>query len=82
MLIYKDPVKKKVYLALRAHEILDEFMKEEEEYYKKNKVPEVLWRPEYAKYMLESTPGEPFGADLEGLTAIEENMKLRFIYIG
>lgn len=36
-----------------------------------------LWRPEYAGYMVEGTPGSPFGGLLAHLNLVEANMKLR-----
>lgn len=39
--------------------------------------PEALWRPEYGRFMLEGTPGKPYGATFRDLTKVEENMKRR-----
>ncbi|XP_072029368.1 glutamate--cysteine ligase catalytic subunit-like [Amphiura filiformis] len=36
-----------------------------------------LWRPEYAAYMVEGTPGKPYGCLHAYLNTIESNMKLR-----
>lgn len=36
-----------------------------------------MFHPEYGRYMLESTPGAPYGASLKDLLTVEENMKLR-----
>lgn len=37
-----------------------------------------LWRPEYAGYMVEGTPGSPFGGLMAHLNLVEANMKLRY----
>ncbi|SAL96298.1 hypothetical protein [Absidia glauca] len=42
-----------------------------------NQAPEALWRPEYGRYMLESTPGLPYGASFIDLVKVEDNMKQR-----
>lgn len=39
--------------------------------------PEALWRPEYGRYMLESTPGLPYGATFRDLVKVETDMKGR-----
>jgi len=36
-----------------------------------------VFHPEYGRYMLESTPGAPYGANLEALLSVEGNMKFR-----
>ena len=38
-----------------------------------------LWRPEYAAYMVEGTPGKPYGGLMAHLNTVEANMKLRFV---
>jgi len=35
------------------------------------------WKPEYAKYMIEGTPGLPYGSKLVDLLKVEKNMNLR-----
>lgn len=37
-----------------------------------------VFHPEYGRYMLESTPGAPYGATLEDLLSVEGNMKFRY----
>lgn len=39
--------------------------------------PAALWRPEYGRYMIEGTPGLPYGATFRDLVDVEDNMKLR-----
>lgn len=36
-----------------------------------------LWRPEYAAYMIEGTPGTPYGSSLAALNKVESNMRRR-----
>ena len=36
-----------------------------------------LWRPEFASYMLEGTPGAPYGSTLKDLLKVEKSMKRR-----
>ncbi|KAI0211360.1 Glutamate--cysteine ligase [Lamellibrachia satsuma] len=35
------------------------------------------WRPEYAAYMIEGTPGKPYGHRMAHFNNVEANMKLR-----
>ncbi|KAL6079062.1 glutamate--cysteine ligase [Balamuthia mandrillaris] len=74
MVVHVDDAEKKIRLALRAHQILDELMKEEKE---NPTEAETLWRPEYANYMIEGTPGKPYGNCVTEYLKIEENMRLR-----
>jgi len=74
MLVCVDENKKKVKLCLRANEILTILMQEELE--GKTHVP-TLWRPEYARYMVEGTPGAPYGDCVTELRRVELNMQLR-----
>lgn len=39
--------------------------------------PATSWRPEYGRFMLEGTPGSPYGSSLRDLLLVEPNMKLR-----
>lgn len=36
-----------------------------------------LWRPEFASYMIEGTPGQPYGGLLAHFNIVETNMKQR-----
>ena len=36
------------------------------------------FHPEYGRYMLEATPGRPYGHDLKDFLEVEKNMKRRF----
>lgn len=37
------------------------------------------FHPEYGRYMLEATPGKPYGHDLADFLEVEKNMKLRCV---
>jgi len=36
-----------------------------------------LWRPEYGAYMVEGTPGQPYGGLLAHFNIVEANMRFR-----
>lgn len=36
-----------------------------------------LWRPEYGAYMIEGTPGKPYGGLISHFNIVEANMKFR-----
>lgn len=36
-----------------------------------------LWRPEYAEYMVEGTPGQPYGSLVQHFNIVEHNMSFR-----
>jgi glutamate--cysteine ligase catalytic subunit len=60
-------------LSLNAAEVLADL--QEDELLKENY--QASWKPEYAKYMIEGTPGLPYGSRLIDLLKVEDNMKLR-----
>lgn len=60
--------------ALRGDEILQELNKKELEDPENCKS---LWRPEYAAYMIEGTPGKPYGGLLAHFNVVEANMQAR-----
>ena len=80
MLIKFDHENKIARVCLKAESILKEMYKREEE--EKDKRIS-LWRPEFGAFMIEGTPGSPYGAtnhDLELLSnfnTVEANMKAR-----
>ena len=39
------------------------------------------WRPEYAAYMVEGTPGKPYGGLMAHFNVVESNMSLRYVCI-
>eukprot|EP00163_Fabomonas_tropica_P020853 TRINITY_DN36761_c0_g1_i1.p1 TRINITY_DN36761_c0_g1~~TRINITY_DN36761_c0_g1_i1.p1 ORF type:complete len:692 (-),score=111.14 TRINITY_DN36761_c0_g1_i1:95-2089(-) len=77
-LIKFDHDKKRAYLTLRAHELLDVLTIPE-----KNATDQTrpflksLWRPEYGRYMIEGTPGRPYAGDSQAYAVVESNMNLR-----
>ncbi|CAF1092257.1 unnamed protein product [Didymodactylos carnosus] len=74
MMVRFDHKNKKAQLLLKAHKILPILMEPE------NENPDdcqTFWRPEYADYMIEGTPGKPYGHLPSHFNLVEANMKLR-----
>uniref|UniRef100_A0A0K8TTX2 Glutamate--cysteine ligase n=1 Tax=Tabanus bromius TaxID=304241 RepID=A0A0K8TTX2_TABBR len=66
--------KKTAQVSLRAQELLAKLNEKE------NADPEgvkSLWRPEYGAYMIEGTPGKPYGGLLAHFNVVEANMRYR-----
>lgn len=84
MLVRFDHVNRNVKLSLKAKKILN-IMDERE--INEGECRKALWRPEFGAYMVEGTPGQPYGACghregksstlLDDLCCIQSNMKLR-----
>ncbi|XP_071857804.1 glutamate--cysteine ligase [Bombus fervidus] len=74
MLIKFDDKAKTAKLSLRAAEILK--ILNEKEYNDPDNIKS-LWRPEYGAYMLEGTPGKPYGGLLVHFNVVEANMRYR-----
>ncbi|KAJ3323798.1 hypothetical protein HDV06_001168 [Boothiomyces sp. JEL0866] len=72
-----DDEKKTAKLYLDADEVLFKLMDLEKQSLSQGLVFESSWKPEYARYMLEGTPGLPYGATLNDLLLVEDNMKKR-----
>lgn len=73
-LVKFDHANKKAYVLLKADPILNEFSNEKASLAESN----VTFQCEYASYMVESTPGEPFTGDLEkSFAVLEINMQTR-----
>lgn len=81
--------KRKVKLSLRQADILDALAKDEELCRKGGCVPDLqplehdgeslpVFHPEFGRFMLEATPGKPWGIGLKDLLDVEPNMKWRF----
>lgn len=74
VLVKFDDEAKTVKLSLRAGEILKTLNEKEQSDPDNIKS---LWRPEYGAYMLEGTPGKPYGGLLVHFNVVEANMKYR-----
>jgi len=70
-----DPETKKVRLALRAKEIMDQLNRNESE--NKQIVEGCNWVPEYGAWMVEATPNRPYTGFTTDLLRVERNMRLR-----
>ncbi|VDM74010.1 unnamed protein product, partial [Strongylus vulgaris] len=75
-----DHEHKKVRVSCRAEELLSR-LQAQEEVDKVNAlvgtVNHFLWRPEFAAYMVEGTPGVPYGGLLACFNVVEANMVVR-----
>nr|XP_003706896.1 PREDICTED: glutamate--cysteine ligase catalytic subunit isoform X1 [Megachile rotundata] len=74
MIIKFDDEAKTAKLSLRGGELLKTL--NEKEYNDPDNIKS-LWRPEYGAYMLEGTPGKPYGGLLVHFNVVEANMKYR-----
>ena len=68
-----DHKNKKCHLLLKAPELLPVLQGPEE----RNEKTLTLWRPEYAGYMVEGTPGQPYEHQINCFNKVEANMRLR-----
>lgn len=75
-LVSFDPSSKKASLSLRAPQLLDILQQPEHAQPPRSSVP-ILWRPEYAAWMIEGTPGIPYRSYAADLVNVERNMALR-----
>ncbi|GAA5974921.1 hypothetical protein JCM5350_004505 [Sporobolomyces pararoseus] len=83
MIISYDEENKNARLSLRQEEILADLQSDSldrqgrmtSEEKKKGCIP--VFHPEYGRYMLESTPGQPYGSTLSDLLLVEGNMRFR-----
>ncbi|KAH8340492.1 hypothetical protein KR067_013152 [Drosophila pandora] len=69
-----DDEKKVARVALRAQDLLAELNEKE---HADPKGVKSLWRPEYGAYMIEGTPGKPFGGLMAHFNLVEANMRYR-----
>ncbi|MFH4976819.1 hypothetical protein AB6A40_003528 [Gnathostoma spinigerum] len=72
-----DHENKKVRVSLRAEEILSRLNAQEEVNALVGTENRFLWRPEFASYMVEGTPGVPYGGLLACFNVVESNMVRR-----
>lgn len=74
MLIEFDHANKRAQVKLRAADIIPVLQEKE------HQGPEhvqSLWRPEFGAYMIEGTPGKPYGSLISHFNVVEANMKAR-----
>ncbi|XP_003254187.1 glutamate--cysteine ligase catalytic subunit isoform X2 [Nomascus leucogenys] len=74
MLVSFDHENKKVRLVLSGEKVL-EILQEKGE--RTNPNHPTLWRPEYGSYMIEGTPGQPYGGTMSEFNTVEANMRKR-----
>ncbi|XP_071957719.1 glutamate--cysteine ligase catalytic subunit-like [Antedon mediterranea] len=74
MLVRLDQNSQRAQLNLRGPELL-KILQEKEQTSPSNHP--TTWRPEYANYMVEGTPGKPYGGTLAHFNIVEANMRLR-----
>ena len=84
IIVKLDHKNKKARVSLRAEALLEQLTGPEEDM--KREVVETgsssvklesLWRPEYASYMVEGTPGYPYGGSTSFFNTVEHNMRAR-----
>ncbi|XP_043659811.1 glutamate--cysteine ligase [Drosophila teissieri] len=69
-----DDEQKEARVALRAQDLLAQLNEKE---LADPKGVKSLWRPEYGAYMIEGTPGKPFGGLMAHFNLVEANMRYR-----
>ncbi|XP_018018682.1 glutamate--cysteine ligase catalytic subunit-like [Hyalella azteca] len=69
-----DHANRKARVSLRGSSLLTKLQEAEE---KNPKEVRSLWRPEYAEYMVEGTPGQPYGWLVQHFNIVEHNMAYR-----
>ncbi|XP_056148402.1 glutamate--cysteine ligase catalytic subunit isoform X2 [Lampris incognitus] len=74
MLVEMDIKNEKVHIVLNGGEVLETLQDKGE---KTDPNHPTLWRPEYGSYMLEGTPGQPYGGDMSVFNTVEDNMGKR-----
>lgn len=74
MIIKFDDEKQTARASLRALDILNQLQEKE---LRDPDGVKSLWRPEYAAYMVEGTPGKPYGGLLAHFNVVESSMKYR-----
>lgn len=69
-----DDERKVARVALKAQDLLEKLNEKEQA---DPKGVKSLWRPEYGAYMIEGTPGKPFGGLMAHFNLVEANMRYR-----
>eukprot|EP01061_Rhynchopus_euleeides_P006710 TRINITY_DN15782_c0_g1_i2.p1 TRINITY_DN15782_c0_g1~~TRINITY_DN15782_c0_g1_i2.p1 ORF type:complete len:704 (+),score=368.35 TRINITY_DN15782_c0_g1_i2:39-2150(+) len=77
MLVHLDDEKKQAKLWLQASEPLSKLNQLEEEAKEKGTTLDGLWRPEYASYMIEGTPADPYTHTLGSIASCEASLVRR-----
>jgi len=68
MIIKHNTGEKKMQLVLRGEDLFESLDSSQQD---------ELWRPEFASYMLEGTPGQPYGSTLRDCLKVEKSMVRR-----
>ncbi|XP_019393078.1 PREDICTED: glutamate--cysteine ligase catalytic subunit isoform X2 [Crocodylus porosus] len=74
MLVAFDHENKKVRLLLTGEDVLHTLQEKGERI---NPNHPTLWRPEYGRYMIEGTPGQPYGGTMSEFNTVQDNMRKR-----
>ncbi|XP_040839498.1 glutamate--cysteine ligase catalytic subunit isoform X5 [Ochotona curzoniae] len=74
MLVSFNHENKKVQLVLSGEQVLETLQEQGE---RTNPNHPTLWRPEYGSYMIEGTPGQPYGGTMSEFNTVEDNMRKR-----
>uniref|UniRef100_A0A8D0C673 Glutamate--cysteine ligase n=1 Tax=Salvator merianae TaxID=96440 RepID=A0A8D0C673_SALMN len=74
MLVAFDHKNKRAQLSLTGEEVLHILQEKGE---KANPNHPTLWRPEYGSYMIEGTPGQPYGGTMSEFNTVQDNMRKR-----
>ncbi|XP_070789044.1 glutamate--cysteine ligase catalytic subunit isoform X2 [Pituophis catenifer annectens] len=74
MLVAFDHKNKRARLLLTGEEVLHTLQEKGERI---NPNHPTLWRPEYGSYMIEGTPGQPYGGTMSEFNTVQDNMRKR-----
>ncbi|GFO40403.1 glutamate--cysteine ligase catalytic subunit [Plakobranchus ocellatus] len=78
-LVKFDHKKKKTFVSLRGTEVLSRLREKGLE--KPDTEASTSWHVEYAEYMVEGTPGAPYGGLIAHFNVVEANMALRYHFM-
>ncbi|XP_061485475.1 glutamate--cysteine ligase catalytic subunit-like [Rhineura floridana] len=74
MLVAFDHNNKKAQLSLTGEEVIYTLQEKGERI---NPNHPTMWKPEYGSYMIEGTPGQPYGGTISEFNTVQENMRKR-----
>ncbi|XP_034965681.1 glutamate--cysteine ligase catalytic subunit isoform X1 [Zootoca vivipara] len=74
MLVVFDHKNKRAQLSLTGGDVLHTLQEKGE---RANPNHPTLWRPEYGSYMIEGTPGQPYGGTMSEFNTVQDNMRKR-----